>query len=848
MLVRTMRERCAALLVVALLGVSIPAAAQGQPPQGTPATGASVAVIDSAEIAASGARTLSELLIARVPGLSVRPRGGTELDGAEISSRGGIAATGATPLLIIDGIMADARQELLVPGTSVAPSRLDDLAPADIQHIEVLRGPAAGALYGFGAAGGVIVVTTRRPGTGPLRLDVTGSAGLTDLGADFPANYQLVNAAGQPCNPRVPPFPTAASCGPTTLQSWNPLEQASPFRLGRSVSGNATLSGATHGIQLAAGFSGERANGVTDDDQQSRIAMRGSAERALPGNLTVSAQGSYVRRDGTAPTRGASNIADNVIARGLLGSAHDDSLHGYSTLFAVAGARTGLPEPSLSRLTSALRLAWAPAEWVTVDALAGQDRTGESALRTNSTPNGTGSFNSYAFDRDRWTSGTMHVGATARYGTGARLALATRIAYDDVRTHDEVVDSITSHWSWQSYSLRREEATLRQHVAWGDVLAVDAGTRWSVGRGFSAPFGLGTSRNVEASLRLPSPRPDVVLHLRAAAGLTPLAPPGSSYFVPNGSLGFGYTALPNRSRQGEREAGIDAAFGTRARLEVTWFDTRAIDVNVGSGLLPPGPGGPLSAPLLADLTNRGVEVVGSAQLLSGPRAAWRSTVTVATLRSNVEQLSIPLISANGSAAAGYPLQGYWTPGYRYADANADGLIAANEVIVDQTHSYVGPSRPSLEIGLHNAVTLPRGITLAALLDYRGGQYRENRVEAWRCSFVSSHCLGMQDPTLSPADQARWAAVSTLNLPDVVPASFMRVREVVLEWSRSTADATRARPLAVRVVGQNLFTWTRYTGTDPEVGETPIQPNVAPSEQAQSPLPRRVRVEMRMAVM
>ena len=51
-------------------------------------TGASVAVIDSAMIAASGARTLSELLLARVPGLSVRHQGGTEADGFEISSRG----------------------------------------------------------------------------------------------------------------------------------------------------------------------------------------------------------------------------------------------------------------------------------------------------------------------------------------------------------------------------------------------------------------------------------------------------------------------------------------------------------------------------------------------------------------------------------------------------------------------------------------------------------------------------------------------------------------------------------------------------------------------------------------
>jgi hypothetical protein len=107
---------------------------------------------------------------------------------------------------------------------------------------------------------------------------------------------------------------------------------------------------------------------------------------------------------------------------------------------------------------------------------------------------------------------------------------------------------------------------------------------------------------------------------------------------------------------------------------------------------------------------------------------------------------------------------------------------------------------------------------------------------------------MNDPTLSLADQARWAMISNLVIPNVVPASFMRVREVMLEWSPARADGIGARRLAVRLVGQNVLTWTRYKGVDPEVGETSADPTLAPSELFQSPLPRRVRVEMRMGVM
>jgi hypothetical protein len=110
------------------------------------------------------------------------------------------------------------------------------------------------------------------------------------------------------------------------------------------------------------------------------------------------------------------------------------------------------------------------------------------------------------------------------------------------------------------------------------------------------------------------------------------------------------------------------------------------------------------------------------------------------------------------------------------------------------------------------------------------------------------CKGIQDPTLTLADQARWTAVSQLRIGDIVPSSFMRVREVVLEWSPPRSDAVGARQLALRLIGQNLLTWTRYDGIDPEVGGTSPNPGEAPFELFQSPLPRRVRLELRMGVM
>ena len=49
------------------------------------------------------------------------------------------------------------------------PSPLNDLNPQDIENIEILKGPAASALYGTAAANGLILITTKRGRAGSAK-------------------------------------------------------------------------------------------------------------------------------------------------------------------------------------------------------------------------------------------------------------------------------------------------------------------------------------------------------------------------------------------------------------------------------------------------------------------------------------------------------------------------------------------------------------------------------------------------------------------------------------------------------------------------------------------------------
>lgn len=116
---------------------------------------ADVTIIEREAIEQAGPTTLPELL-ARQPGLHVVDNGGRG-KAASVFIRG----TGAThALLLVDGVP-------LGSATTGQPS-LHNLPLAQIERIEILRGPAS-SLYGADALGGVIQVFTRR-GDGPARL------------------------------------------------------------------------------------------------------------------------------------------------------------------------------------------------------------------------------------------------------------------------------------------------------------------------------------------------------------------------------------------------------------------------------------------------------------------------------------------------------------------------------------------------------------------------------------------------------------------------------------------------------------------------------------------------------
>lgn len=130
--------------------------------------------------------TVAQMLKGQLSGVSFTQN--SSQPGAKVKMQIRGAAAGAAPLIVIDGFPVSPMWE---PSTQTQFGKgdkedvLDNLNPDDIADIQVLKDASATSIYGSRAAGGVILITTKR-----------GSSGKVDV--SFKASYSMQTIAKKP--------------------------------------------------------------------------------------------------------------------------------------------------------------------------------------------------------------------------------------------------------------------------------------------------------------------------------------------------------------------------------------------------------------------------------------------------------------------------------------------------------------------------------------------------------------------------------------------------------------------------------------------------------------------------
>jgi outer membrane receptor protein involved in Fe transport len=272
---------------------------------------------------------------------------------------------------------------------------------------------------------------------------------------------------------------------------------------------------------------------------------------------------------------------------------------------------------------------------------------------------------------------------------------------------------------------------------------------------------------------------------------------------------------PDRTRS--FELGVDAGLlGGKWNGRVTFYDMHS-NVTYPTPLSSPSgcciygylPG--------AEISNRGVEATLAGAVLDRPTLRWDVRLSVWGNRNRL--LKLPgapmLLGTNGAGAPaqmlapGYPTAGYWTqPIQSFADANGNGIIESNEVVMSGTWVPAGTPYPTQGVALTSQLSVARRWHLSTTLDYRAGQTLFNEAAWARCLY--GVCRERNDPATPLDAQATAVATAVTTAGYIEDADFLKVREATVAFDVSPRTT-------ITLAGRNLLTVTGYSGADPEAG-------------------------------
>lgn len=255
-------------------------------------TGA-VSAIKGDELLAAPSTQLTQMLGGKVAGISsIQTSGEPGVDQASLRIRGSSKAV----TYIVDGV----------------PRSIDEIDPNDIASLSVLKDAAATAVYGLNAAGGVIIVTTKKGSEGKPRVTYDGSVGVS-MNANFPKfmnGLQFMNyynmadmmdqlASGQITDrsqyqPKYTQemFQLVSNGDPTDgYHDYNYIDEV--FGTGTTTKHTLSMQGGTdtHNYYASIGYLGQEGN--IDNFDYNRYSMRFNLESKLAKywTLTMGASG-----------------------------------------------------------------------------------------------------------------------------------------------------------------------------------------------------------------------------------------------------------------------------------------------------------------------------------------------------------------------------------------------------------------------------------------------------------------------------------------------------------------------------------------------------------------------------
>jgi TonB-dependent starch-binding outer membrane protein SusC len=788
--------------------------------------------------------TVTDLLQARVSGVSVTSTSGSPGGGTAIRLRGNISATMSNqPLIYVDGtrVVNESYPKNYFPigyaGSSdnSTYSPLNDINPEDIERVEVIKGPAATTLYGTEAAAGVIQVFTRRGARGRARWTARVSQAFSHVQGFGPTQ-------GYDGNPITIPASEVDPYGTPSKMYMEPY-----LRTGLDQRYDLSVNGGTELFTYFASGSVTNQTGTLPNDELKQTGVRSNLSFSPIDNLTVQWNTGYARtRVRKTPVGGtAEGVTLNAFRRSrnyfnnndpdVIRQVLDFDLRNF-----------------IDHLTTGTTITYNPSSRLTTRLTAGYDLAQQETRAIE--PFGFYYVPDGRMHDTRWEHRTLSLDyvaslkanltnlVTSSFAVGAQLFQeetnsTSAYSQDFPGPGDPTVSS-----GGVSLGFEDRQRVINAGFFFQDVLGyrdryfLTAGIRFDGNSAFGQNLGLQAYPKLSGSYVI-SDEPfwsDALgsLKLRAAwgqAGRAPGAFDAVQTWTPD-KLGNSVAFLPNNlgnpdlgpERTTEYELGFDwSGVSDRLTLIATYYHQVTSDALFRVSQIPSNGGWGSQLRNMGELKNQGFELTANAAIIRSTQWGLNAGLTVSTNESEVTDLGTASSFSVGNR--GFIVEGQPAPVMR-------GLCVTNpdefaNPIIEEDCNY-GPNQPTRTVIGTTALRLPwAGLELSARGEYQGGHWAYSLMDGesitrgirWPACFNSYQKIESGDMSNVTASE-RAHCISTLANRDfaIFPMDFFRMRDLTLTipLPPSLLGTTGGR---VALSAANFYTWKKASTSliDPE---------------------------------
>lgn len=843
-------------------------------------------------------QTTDGALYGKVAGATIRSNGGAPGGGISIQLRGISSLTGASqPLIIVDGVYINNASQrsgrATVSGAGASnqddsSNRLADLNPADIENIEILKGPSAAAIYGTRANAGVIIITTKRGAEGRTNVSLSQDIGFAKplrlLGVDD-WSEEKINFF----------FPAARR--PIELERFRAAQASNTFIDYEDYFYNNQATLLNTRVNVSGGNEKTKffvSGNITDEEGTvrrtgfQRYSVRANVDHKITNGIRLGVSTNYIQSNTDRGFTGNQNNSGASIGYSIayvpnyfdLRRNADGSYptNPYFSENPVAVTDHGINNSKVNRFIQAFTL--------DIDILKTQNSFLKASIAggldflQNSTLVYLPEF--LQFQRAQANPGDLFVGRQESFNTNFQAALVYNWNLGRVNMNSQAglvrldfrdnalfnrgrglvpgmrnLNQAAIQEINQDFNSTVSDAGvfLQQEANFEDKIIGTVGVRWDK-----------STLNGDPNEMYAFPRASVAFNLgnfgfwnstfinqlkpRIAYGETAGPVNFGATFTPLGGTNIGGllgsvvgsqigNTLIRPETATELEFGVDAGFfNNRMAIEATYY-IKNTQNNIQSLNLAPSTGVTSTPSNEAELQNKGIELSLSGTPIEKANFRWFTRVMFWQNRLNMTRLGIPTYIA-GAFGSGLGT-------FLYAQGFSPTTIVGTPANAEVPGGFTvwGNAQPKFNMSFFNSFNIVKGLDLSVLVDWKKGGDNINLTSFLNDGGGTTNGW-FDDDNGDGVPNGRQRAPEPYNNAGrwVQDASFVKIREIGLYYtfpktSISSMFGSTVQGIKVGTSVNNAFLFTKYEGYDPETstfGATAIANNV---DIAPYPTPRRV---------